>query len=338
MTHDQHGRIAPPGDQAGVGAEGRGAAGALLMHEEVLQHAAGRRGLGVGGGNQEHGRRSSGKTWGTGGDGLESHAYFYPPLNDDYVAPAGTLPPLIVLSHGGPTAAATPVYDVGKQFFTSRGFGVVDVNYGGSSGYGRAYRSRLNDQWGVLDVADCVAAARFLCGQGEADPARLVIRGGSAGGFTTLAALSTTDVFAAGSSHYGVGDLSALASDTHKFESRYLDRLIGAWPDAAALYEARSPLAHAAQIRCPMIFFQGLDDAIVPPNQAEEMVEALRSQEIPVAYLTFAGESHGFRRAETIERVAEAELTFLGRVLGFVPDQVAELAIEHEDRLRPPPG
>jgi dipeptidyl aminopeptidase/acylaminoacyl peptidase len=268
-----------------------------------------------------------------GGDGADSHAFFYPPANDDYEAPEGSLPPLIVLSHGGPTSAIAAVYDAGKQFFTSRGFGVVDVNYGGSSGYGRAYRNRLWDQWGILDVADCVAAARHLVAEGLADPSRLVIRGGSAGGYTTLAALATTDVFAAGSSHYGVSDLAGLASDTHKFESRYLDRLIGAWPEDAAVYAARSPLAHADQIRCPVIFFQGLDDAIVPPSQAEQMVAALSERGVPVAYLAFEGESHGFRRAETIEAVAGAELAFLGAVLGFTADGATELVIEHRDRL-----
>jgi dipeptidyl aminopeptidase/acylaminoacyl peptidase len=267
-----------------------------------------------------------------GGDGAQSHAFFYPPANDDFEAPIGSLPPLIVLSHGGPTSAVAAVYDVGKQFFTSRGFGVVDVNYGGSSGYGRAYRNRLWHQWGILDVADCVAAARHLVSEGLADPSRLVIRGGSAGGYTTLAALATTDIFAAGSSHYGVSDLAGLASDTHKFESRYLDRLIGAWPEAAAVYAARSPLAHADEIRCPVIFFQGLDDAIVPPSQAEQMVAALSARGVPVAYLAFEGESHGFRRAETIEAVAGAELAFFGAVLGFSADGATELVIEHSDR------
>jgi dipeptidyl aminopeptidase/acylaminoacyl peptidase len=269
----------------------------------------------------------------TGGDGLESHAFFYPPTNDEFQAPTGSLPPLIVLSHGGPTSSVVPIYDVGKQFFTSRGFGVVDVNYGGSSGFGRAYRNRLWGQWGILDVADCVAAARHLVAEGLADPQRLVIRGGSAGGYTTLAALSTTDVFAVGSSHFGVSDPAGLATDTHKFESRYLDRLIGPWPEAASVYAERSPLAHADQIRCPMIFFQGLDDAIVPPSQAEQMVAALAARDIPVAYLAFEGESHGFRRAETIEAVAGAELAFFGAILGFEADGATELTIQHRDRL-----
>jgi dipeptidyl aminopeptidase/acylaminoacyl peptidase len=269
----------------------------------------------------------------TGGDGLESHAWFYPPANADFSAPAGELPPLIVLSHGGPTSAAAAVYDVSKQFFTSRGIAVVDVNYGGSSGYGRAYRNRLRYQWGLLDVADCVAAAKYLATRHLVDGNRLVIRGGSAGGYTTLAALATTDVFAAGSSHYGVSDLKSLATDTHKFESRYLDRLIGAWPDDADVYFERSPLEHADQIACPVIFFQGLDDAIVPPSQAERMVTALRYRHIPVAYLAFPGESHGFRIADTIRSVAVAELTFLGKVLGFEPDTSSDLVIDNADAL-----
>ena len=272
----------------------------------------------------------------TGGDGLASHAWFYPPANSDFAAPAGELPPLIVLSHGGPTSAAAAVYDVSKQFFTSRGIAIVDVNYGGSSGFGRAYRNRLRHNWGLLDVADCVAAAKYLADRHLVDGNRLVIRGGSAGGYTTLAALATTNVFAAGSSHYGVSDLKSLATDTHKFESRYLDRLIGAWPDDAAVYFERSPLEHANQISCPVIFFQGLDDAIVPPSQAERMVTALRERHIPVAYLAFPGESHGFRIAETIRSVAVAELSFLGKVLGFEPDVETNLTIENADALPAP--
>lgn len=268
-----------------------------------------------------------------GGDGLDSHAWFYRPTNSAFRAPAGELPPLIVLSHGGPTAAASAIYDVTKQFFTSRGIAIVDVNYGGSSGYGRAYRNRLRYRWGQLDVADCVAAARHLAARHLVDGERLVIRGGSAGGYTTLAALATTDVFAAGSSHYGVSDLQSLATDTHKFESRYLDRLIGAWPETAETYHERSPLEHADQIACPVIFFQGLDDAIVPPSQAERMVAALTIRGIPVAYLAFPGESHGFRLAATIREVALAELTFLGKVLGFEPDCSTELSIDNSAAL-----
>lgn len=268
-----------------------------------------------------------------GGDGLDSHAWFYPPASSEFVAPEGELPPLIVLSHGGPTSQASAIYDVGKQFFTSRGIAVVDVNYGGSSGYGRAYRNRLRGTWGLLDVADCAAAARHLADARLVDSSRLVIRGGSAGGFTTLAALATTNVFAAGASHYGVADLASLATDTHKFESRYLDRLVGPWPEAEAAYQERSPLAHAEQISCPVIFFQGLDDHVVPPDQAERMVAALSAREIPVAYLAFEGESHGFRLAETIQAVAAAELTFFGRVLSFTPDLSSEVVIEHADSL-----
>ena len=270
-----------------------------------------------------------------GGDGLESHAWFYPPTNSAFIAPEGELPPLIVLSHGGPTSAASAVYDVTKQFFTNRGIAVVDVNYGGSSGYGRAYRNRLRYKWGELDVADCVAAAQYLAARGLVDGERLVIRGGSAGGYTTLSALATTDVFAAGSSHYGVSDLRSLATDTHKFESRYLDRLIGAWPAATETYLQRSPLEHADQITCPVIFFQGLDDAIVPPSQAERIVSALKERGIPVAYLPFPGESHGFRLAGTIRAVAVAELTFLGKVLGFEPDTLSDLSIENADAVTP---
>ncbi len=224
-----------------------------------------------------------------GGDGHTSHAYYYPPANEIFTGLPDELPPLIVLSHGGPTSACSPVYDVGKQFFTSRGIAVCDVNYGGSTGYGRVYRNRLRGTWGILDVQDCVAAAQHLVAQGLADPKRLVIRGGSAGGYTTLQALATTTVFAAGASHYGVSDLALLASDTHKFESRYLDRLVGPYPAAADVYTARSPLAHADRITCPVIFFQGLDDPVVPPNQAERMVDALKSRNVPVTYLTFEG-------------------------------------------------
>ena len=257
-----------------------------------------------------------------GGDGQLSHAYYYAPQNPSM--PAGSTspterPPCLVLSHGGPTSACSPILDMGKQFFTSRGLAIVDVNYGGSSGYGRAYRKRLAGNWGVLDVQDCVAAAQHLAAQDLVDPKRLVIRGGSAGGYTTLQALASTAVFACGASHYGVSDLASLAQDTHKFESRYLDGLVGPYPEAGAVYAARSPLVHAQNVSCPVIFFQGLDDKVVPPSQAERMVAAIAAQGLPVAYLSFAGEGHGFRAAPTITAVARAELTFLGRVLGFQP-------------------
>ncbi len=251
--------------------------------------------------------------------GRRAFAFFYPPKNDDEQAPAGAKPPLIVKSHGGPTSAAEHAYDPGVQYWTSRGFAVVDVNYGGSTGHGRAYRESLRDRWGIVDVEDCAAAAEWLAARGEVDEQKLVIRGGSAGGYTTLAALAFRDTFAAGASHYGVADLAALARDTHKFESRYLDRLVGPYPERSDLYEERSPLSTRDGFSCPVIFFQGAEDRIVPPNQAESMVEALRAKGVPVAYLLFAGEQHGFRRAENIVRALEAELSFYGQILGFEP-------------------
>ncbi|MCY3966694.1 MAG: prolyl oligopeptidase family serine peptidase [Acidobacteria bacterium] len=252
-------------------------------------------------------------------DGRRAYAFFYPPKNDDALPPAGARPPLIVKSHGGPTSAAEHVYDPGVQYWTSRGFAVVDVNYGGSTGHGRAYRESLRGRWGIVDVEDCAAAAEALADRGEADAARLLIRGGSAGGYTTLAALAFKDTFAAGASHYGVADLAALARDTHKFESRYLDRLVGPYPERADLYRERSPLSARDGFSCPVVFFQGDEDRIVPPNQAEAMVEALRARGLPVAYLLFEGEQHGFRRTGNIVRALEAELSFYGQVLGFEP-------------------
>ncbi len=251
--------------------------------------------------------------------GRRAFAFFYPPKNDDAHGPDGARPPLIVKSHGGPTSAAEHVYDTGVQYWTSRGFAVVDVNYGGSTGYGRAYRESLRDRWGIVDVEDCAAAAEALADRGEVDARQLLIRGGSAGGYTTLAALAFKDTFAAGASHYGVADLSALARDTHKFESRYLDRLVGPYPEQSDLYDERSPLSARDGFSCPVIFFQGAEDRIVPPNQAESMVEALRARGVPVACLLFEGEQHGFRRAGNIVRALEAELSFYGQVLGFEP-------------------
>ncbi|PNE10535.1 MAG: S9 family peptidase [Beijerinckiaceae bacterium] len=253
-----------------------------------------------------------------------AHAFWYPPKNRDYEGPSGELPPLVVLSHGGPTSMTTSGFSLGVQWWTSRGFAVVDVNYGGSTGYGRAYRERLYGQWGVVDVADCAAAAMHLVERGLADAARLVIRGGSAGGFTTLAALTSLNLFKAGASFYGVGDLMLLAKDTHKFESRYLDRLIGPLPQARALYDERSPVNHIDRLACPVIFFQGEDDKTVPPNQAQTMVEAMAARGLPVAYYTFAGEGHGFRKAETLRRVLELELDFYGRVFGFTAPGLSE--------------
>lgn len=222
-----------------------------------------------------------------------------------------------MISHGGPTAFATAGFSLGIQFWTSRGFAVLDVNYSGSSGYGRAYRDRLRGEWGVLDVADCIAGARALAVAGRVDGARLAIRGGSAGGYTTLRALTTSDVFAAGCSRYGIGDLAALASDTHKFEARYLDGLVGPWPEAADLYAERSPINHVDALNCPMLILQGADDAVVPPNQAETMAAAVAAKGLDVELIVFQGEGHGFRKAETIEAALEAELAFYSRTFGL---------------------
>ncbi|WP_242968405.1 S9 family peptidase [Sulfobacillus sp. hq2] len=249
--------------------------------------------------------------------GQSSYMTFYPPTNHNVIAPEGERPPLIVISHGGPTSASNPLFQIGIQYWTTRGFAVADVNYGGSTGYGRAYRERLMGQWGIVDVDDCTNAAIFLAQHGLVDPNRMVIRGGSAGGFTTLACLTFKKVFKAGASYYGVSDIGALARETHKFESRYMDNLVGPWPEAKSVYIERSPLYHAENITAPIIFFQGLDDKIVPPNQAEMMVNKMKSNHIPVAYLAFAGEGHGFRQAENIQRATEAELYFYSRILGF---------------------
>jgi dipeptidyl aminopeptidase/acylaminoacyl peptidase len=253
------------------------------------------------------------------GDGEVAHGFYYPPANPGFEAPAGEAPPLIVESHGGPTSHVVPALDREYLYWTSRGFAIVDVNYRGSTGYGRAYREKLNGTWGVVDNEDCVNAALDLARTGDADRARLAIRGGSAGGYATLCALTFHDDFAAGASYFGVADAEALATDTHKFESRYLDNLIGPYPERADLYRERSPIHHVEQLRSPVILFQGLEDEIVPPNQAETMVAALAANGIPHAYLAFAGEQHGFRRAETNIKCMEAELYFYGRILGFEP-------------------
>ncbi|MEM9492230.1 MAG: prolyl oligopeptidase family serine peptidase, partial [Myxococcota bacterium] len=259
-----------------------------------------------------------------------AHALFYRPVNPDFTAPEGERPPLVVFSHGGPTGAASSSLNLGIQYWTTRGFAVVDVNYSGSSGYGRAYRARLAGQWGVADVDDCAAAAQYLVDRGDVDGARLAIRGGSAGGYTTLCALTFRKVFAAGASLYGVSDLEALARDTHKFESRYLDGLIGPYPASQELYHQRSPVHHADQLSCPVIFLQGLEDKIVLPNQSEMMVDTLRKKGIPVAYLPFEGEQHGFRRAENIVRALEAEMFFYSRIFGFTPaDDIAPVDIDN---------
>ena len=262
--------------------------------------------------------------------GMTAHALYYPPRNPDYVAPEGERPPLLVKSHGGPTAAASTALDLGIQFWTSRGFGVVDVNYGGSTGYGTEYRRRLNGAWGITDVDDCVNAARFLAGRSDADPERLAIDGASAGGYTTLAALTFHDVFKAGTSLYGVSDLEALARETHKFESRYLDSLVGPYPERQDLYAERSPINHTPLLSCPLLLLQGLEDESVPPNQAEMMFEAVKSKGLPTAYVPFEGEQHGFRRSENMERALETELYFYSRVFGFeLADNVEPVEIEN---------
>ncbi len=259
-------------------------------------------------------------------DGGIGYASWYAPTNHAFTAPLGELPPLIVISHGGPTSMASTGLSLVIQFWTSRGFGVVDVNYGGSTGFGRAYRERLEGQWGVVDVADCIAAANHLITRGLADGDRVMIRGSSAGGYTTLAALTMSDFFKAGASYYGVADLLALAVDTHKFESRYLDRLVAPLPDGLALYQSRAPISHVDALACPVIFFQGLDDKVVPPNQARLMVSALKTRNLPVAHYEFAGEGHGFRQQETLRRVLELELSFYGQVFGFTPAGSVETA------------
>jgi len=250
-------------------------------------------------------------------DGKTAHAFFYPPKNNDFQGPAGEKPPLLVKSHGGPTGAASTALNLGIQFWTSRGIGVLDVDYGGSTGYGRAYRERLNGAWGIVDVDDCCNAALHLVSKGEADENRLAIDGGSAGGYTTLAALTFKDVFKAGASHYGVSDLEALAKETHKFEARYLDGLVGPYPERRDLYRERSPINHTEGLSCPLILFQGLEDQIVPPKQAEMMFDAVRAKGLPTAYIPFEGEQHGFRRAENIKRALEAELYFYSKIFGF---------------------
>lgn len=264
--------------------------------------------------------------------GRTAHALFYPPTNPEADAADGELPPLLVLIHGGPTSSARPMLQLGTQYWTSRGFAVVDVNYGGSTGYGRAYRNQLRNQWGVVDLDDCEAAARWLAEQGRVDPARLCIRGGSAGGYTTLAALAFRDTFAAGASHFGVADLEALATETHKFESRYLDGLIGPYPARRDLYIERSPIHHVDGFDRPLIVLQGLEDAIVPPNQAEMIVGALRAKGIPVAYVAFEGEQHGFRQSANIRGALNAELSFYAQVFDFtlpVAERIDPVRVEN---------
>jgi dipeptidyl aminopeptidase/acylaminoacyl peptidase len=250
-------------------------------------------------------------------NGLTAYAFFYPPANRDYEAEPTDRPPLIVISHGGPTSATTTTLKLSIQYWTSRGFGVLDVNYGGSTGYGRAYRERLNGEWGVVDVDDCVNGARHLADRGDADINRLIIRGGSAGGYTTLAALTFRDVFKAGASYYGISDLELLEQDCHKFESRYNHSLVGPYPERKDLYQERSPIHFTDRLSCPLILFQGLEDKVVPPNQADMMFEAALRKGLPVAYVPFEGEQHGFRKAENIKRSLDGELYFYSKVFGF---------------------
>jgi len=263
-------------------------------------------------------------------NGLTAHAFFYRPVNRDFTGSSGERPPLIVISHGGPTSSASTAMSLGIQFWTSRGFAVLDVNYGGSTGYGRRYMQRLNGQWGIVDVDDCINGALYLAKLGEVDRDRLIIRGGSAGGFTTLAALTFHNVFKAGASYFGISDLEAFETDGHKFESRYNHSLIGPYPESKQLYWDRSPIHFVDRLSCPIILFQGLEDKVVPPNQAEMMFDAMKAKKLPVAYIPFEGEQHGFRKAENIKRSLDAELYFYSRVFGFeLADNVEPVQIEN---------
>ncbi len=252
-------------------------------------------------------------------DHEHAYALYFRPANSKFVAPDNEKPPLIVLAHGGPTSSARSHLNLARQFWTSRGFAVVDVNYRGSSGFGRRYRKRLEGQWGIADVDDCVSAARYLVGRGDVDPKRLIIRGGSAGGFTVLSALAFHDTFSAGANMYGVADLSLLANDTHKFESRYLDGLVGPFPEASELYDKRSPINHLHGFSAPMIVLQGSEDAVVPPDQSRKIVDALDQRGVPVAYIEYEGEQHGFRQGDTIKHALASELSFYGKVFRFKP-------------------
>jgi len=262
--------------------------------------------------------------------GVTGHALYYPPRNADFEGPPGVKPPLVVHSHGGPTSAALPVYNLEYQYWTSRGFALVDVNYRGSTGYGREYRDMLRGEWGVADVDDCTNAARHLVDKGLADPEHVAITGGSAGGFTTLLALTKKDFFRSGASHFGVGDLESFRKETHKFESRYLETLVGPYPERADVYRERSAVNFADHLSCPIILFQGLDDRVVPPDQSEEFVAACRAKKLPHAYIAFEGEQHGFRRAPNIRRSIDAEFYFYSRIFGFEPaDAIEPVTIEN---------
>ena len=263
-------------------------------------------------------------------DEQECHAFYYPPLNVNYEAPESTRPPLIILSHGGPTGATSNTLNLGIQYWTNRGFAILDVNYRGSTGYGTNYRKALNGNWGISDVDDCVSGGKYLVSEGLVDPEKIAIKGGSAGGFTTLACLAFTDFFKAGASYYGVSDLTALAEETHKFESRYLDSMVGKYPEETQKYVERSPINHTDNLSCPVILFQGLEDKIVLPNQSQKMYSSLKSKGIPVSYLEFEGEQHGFRKSENIQKTLEAEFYFYSRVFGFKPfDPIDPINIEN---------
>ncbi|HSS61968.1 MAG TPA: prolyl oligopeptidase family serine peptidase [Candidatus Limnocylindrales bacterium] len=262
--------------------------------------------------------------------GKTAHAFYYPPRNLDYAAPDGEKPPLIVHCHGGPTGSGGPTYPFEFQYWTSRGLALVDVNYGGSAGYGRAYRQRLNGQWGVVDVDDCINAARYLVGQGLADPDRVAITGGSAGGFTVLLSLTRRAFYGAGSSQYGIGDLELFVKETHKFESHYCDLLVGPYPERAELYRDRSAIHFADRMSAPVILFQGLEDRVVPPSQAETFVATCKQKHLPYAYVAFEGEQHGFRQAKNIRRWIEGELYFWSRVFRFeAADALEAVPIEN---------
>ena len=264
--------------------------------------------------------------------GLTAHAFYYPPCHPRYGGLCGEKPPLIVLSHGGPTAHNSPMFKMDYLYWTSRGVALLDVNYGGSSGYGRAYRERLNGQWGIVDVDDCVNGALYCAAKGLADGKRLAIEGGSAGGFTTLAALAFRNVFKAGADYFGVSDLERLTLDTHKFESRYLESLVAPYPERKDLFIERSPIHSVEKIQCPIIIFQGAEDAIVPPNQSESMYKSLCARGIPTAYFLYEGEQHGFRKSDNIRKSLEAELYFFSKVLGFpISDSIEPIAIDHLD-------
>jgi len=263
-------------------------------------------------------------------DGVTAYGFLYRPQNPDAEAPAGDLPPLIVTLHGGPTSATAPGFNAARIYWTSRGFAVLDVNYGGSTGYGRAYRERLDGRWGIVDVQDATSGARHLADTGVVDGTRMAITGGSAGGFTTLAAATFTEVFAAGASHFGISDLATLATDTHKLESRYCDGLVAPWPDGHHVYAERSPIHHVNWLTTPLILLQGTDDRVVLPDQAELMARALREKGLPVALVLFEGEGHGFCALESQVRALEAELSFYAQIFGFEPaDPIERIAVEN---------